>query len=114
MKRLVALVLVAAIAAVAGVVAVPAFAKTRTVSVRDNYFVKRSGTPTVTVKRRDTVRWVWRRTRAPHNVVVTRGPVKFRSPLKRSGSYRKRVTRRGTYRIVCTVHTRMKMTLRVR
>jgi plastocyanin len=112
MKRLVVLVLVVA---VAGVVAVPAMAKTRTVTVRDNYFVKRSGTPTVTVKRRDTVRWVWRRTRAPHNVVARRGGrTAFRSPLKRSGSYRKRVTRRGTYRIVCTVHTRMRMTLRVR
>jgi plastocyanin len=41
--------------------------------------------------------------------------VRFRSPTQRSGTYRKRVTRRGTYRIVCTIHQpNMRMTLRVR
>jgi plastocyanin len=111
MKRLVVLGLVAALC---GALAIPALGATKSVTVRDNYFVRSTGTPTVTVKRNDTVRWVWRRTRAPHNVVVRSGPVKFRSSLKRSGSYRKKVTRRGTYRIVCTVHSRMRMTLRVR
>ena len=111
MKRLVVLALAAAVCAV---LAVPAHAATRTVTVNDDYFVRSSGTPTVTAKRNDTIRWVWRSTEAPHNVVVTSGPTKFRSSLKRSGSYRKKVTRRGTYRIVCTVHTGMKMTLRVR
>jgi plastocyanin len=112
MKRLAVLI---AVAVVVGALAVPALAKTRTVSVRDNYFVRSSGTPTVTVRRNDTVRWVWRRTRAPHNVVARRsGRVAFRSTIKRSGSYRKKVTRRGTYRVVCTIHTRMRMTLRVR
>ncbi len=40
----------------------------------------------------------------PHNVTVNRGPVKFRSSTRSSGSYRKKVTRRGTYTIYCTVH----------
>jgi plastocyanin len=41
--------------------------------------------------------------------------VRFQSPLKRSGSYRKTVRRRGTYRIVCSIHQPdMRMTLRVR
>jgi plastocyanin len=111
MKRLVVPVLVAA---TCGAAAIPAVAATKSVTVRDNYFVRSSGVPTVSVKRNDTVRWVWRSTRAPHNVVVTSGPTKFRSSLKRSGSYRKKVTRRGTYRIVCTVHSGMRMTLRVR
>jgi mRNA-degrading endonuclease RelE of RelBE toxin-antitoxin system len=46
---------------------------------------------------------------------VTSGPVRFRSSNRRSGSYRKRVTRRGTYRIICTIHgSSQRMTLRVR
>src|SRR3712207_403609 len=66
MKRLVVLALAAAVCAV---LAVPALAATRTVTVNDDYFVRSSGTPTVTAKRNDTIRWVWRSTEAPHNVV---------------------------------------------
>jgi len=67
----------------------------------------------VKARRGDTVVWVWEG-RNPHNVTVTRGPVKFSSPTKRSGRYRKRMRRRGSYRIVCTIHAGMRMTLRVR
>ena len=40
-----------------------------------------------------------------HNVKVSKGPVKFGSGSKTSGSYTKKVTAKGTYTIVCTVHT---------
>jgi plastocyanin len=49
-------------------------------------------------------------------VTVTKGPVSFNSRTKTSGTYAKKVTRRGTYKIVCTIHRSlgMKMTLKVR
>jgi plastocyanin len=86
----------------------------KTVEVDDNYFVREGDPPTVTVERYDRVVWEWEGDN-PHNVTVTRGPVAFHSKTKSSGSYRKRVTRRGTYKIVCTIHRpTMRMTLRVR
>ena len=47
-------------------------------------------------------------------MLVTKGPVKFRSSFKDSGTYSKRLTRTGTYTIVCSIHQPdMKMKLRV-
>jgi plastocyanin len=105
MKRLIAL----ATALVVAAVAVPAFAATKTVAVDDNVFKPR----TLNVKRGDTVRWRWVG-EAPHNVVVTRGPVRFQSRLQTRGTYSRKMTRKGTYRILCTIHPGMGMTLRVR
>ncbi len=108
-KRLIALLVVAV---VAGALAIPALAATRTVRVGDDYFVSRS-THTVTVKRGTLVRWRWVGDNL-HNVRVTRGPVRFRSTLKRSGTYSRRMRRVGRYRIICDVHApEMRMTLRV-
>ena len=108
-KLLVALLIAAATA----VFASQAPAAGRSVKVANDYFVRDAGTPTVTVKKGTRVTWRWAQ-RGLHNVVVTRGPQKFRSSLKSSGSYSKRVRRAGTYRLVCTVHSPdMKMTLRV-
>ena len=72
---------------------------TKRVRVGDFFFRKRS----ITIQRGDRVRWVWVG-REPHDVTVTRGPRKFHSRTKRSGSYRKRLRARGTYRYICTVH----------
>jgi plastocyanin len=40
--------------------------------------------------------------------------VKFRSGNKTSGRYSKKMRRGGTYKIVCTIHPGMDMTLKVR
>lgn len=95
--------------------AIPALAATRTVRVGDNWFVRSSGVPTVNVKRGDTVRWQWAG-RRPHNVTVRSGPARFRSRTQTRGSFSKRMTRRGTYRIFCTIHGApdQSMVLRVR
>ena len=85
------------------IVAAPALSKRKSVEVDDNYFVHKGAPRTVTVKKNDTVLWEWEG-RNPHNVTVTRGPVKFHSRTKTSGSYSKKLTRRGTYSILCTVH----------
>ena len=81
----------------------PAFGATTKVKVGDNYFVRASGVPTVTVSKGTKVSWVWKGS-SSHNAKVTRGPAKFGSSTMRSGTFSKTVTKRGTYTIVCTVH----------
>jgi plastocyanin len=96
--------------AVCAALAIPAFAATKTVRVDDDFFSPR----TVTVKRNDTIRWRWVGEN-PHNVKSTSGPAKINSGSpKRSGTYSKKMTRKGTYRVVCVVHPDMKGTIRVR
>jgi len=70
---------------------------------------------TVTVSRNTRVKWLWRG-EAPHNVNVSRGPVKFKSKTMTEGSYSRLMTRAGTYRIYCTIHGRedQSMVLKVR
>jgi plastocyanin len=88
-------------------------AATRTVRVGDNWFVRERGVPTVTVRRGGTVRWRWTG-RRPHNVTVARGPVKFRSRTQSRGTYTRRLTRRGTYTIICTIHGARDQSMRLR
>jgi plastocyanin len=57
----------------------------------------------VTVSKNDYVKWVFRGD-SSHNVVVSKGPAKFTSPIKSSGSYRRKMTRKGTYSIYCSLH----------
>ncbi len=106
MKKLV--VTLVAVGTAAAVLAVPALAGTANVKVGDNYFVRAGAAPTISVKKGTTVRWVWAG-RNPHNVV---GPG-FRSPTKTSGSYARKFSGKGTFRVICTVHASMKMNVRV-
>jgi plastocyanin len=110
MRKLFAL---AVAVAIVGVLAATAIAKTKGVEVDDNYFVKKTGSHSVSVKRGDTVKWEWEGDN-PHNVTVKSGPAKFKSKTQSSGTYSKKVTKKGTYKIVCTIHSGMRMTLKVR
>jgi plastocyanin len=104
----------AAVVAAAAALAVPAVAATtRTVKVGDDYFVRKGAPPTVVVRKGDTVKWIWRG-RVVHNVYVLSGPRRFHSRTMVKGSYSHRMTRRGLYSIVCTIHSGMEMRLRVR
>jgi plastocyanin len=108
MKKLIAAGAVAAIAA--GALAVPSSgAGTRSVSVKDNIFSPKS----VTVSKGTTVRWVWKG-KAFHNVRAYKGPARFNSGVKKKGSYSRKLTKRGTYRLICDIHSAaMKMTVKV-
>ena len=97
------------LALVAAALAVPALAATKSIALRDTFFSPKS----MTVSKGTTVKWVWRG-RLPHNVTVKSGPVKFRSKTQTTGSFSKRLTRAGTYRIVCTIHPGMNLTLKVK
>ena len=99
MRKLLVLALAAAVLAVVATQALAA----SSIKVGDNYFVRPSGVPTVTVKKGTTVTWRFVGSNF-HTVVVRSGPVKFRSGAKSSGTYKKKLTRAGTYRIYCSIH----------
>src|SRR4051812_49557830 len=79
MKRLIALLVVAA--AVAAAIAVPALAATKTVRVGPQISF---GPKSVSIKSGDTVRFRWAGS-LPHDVVITKGPG-IRGTKKISGS----------------------------
>jgi plastocyanin len=107
------LLAVIAAGATAAALAVPAVAATKNVRVDDDYFVKSGSRPTVSVSKNDTVKWVWRGD-VVHNVFATKGPQKFHSKTIAKGSYARKMTVRGTYLIVCTIHSGMEMNLKVK
>jgi plastocyanin len=112
MRKLLTIGLLAGLLA-ALLTAAPALSKRKAIEVDDNYFVREGKAPTVTVSSGDRVVWEWEG-RSTHNVTVTRGPVKFASKDKTSGTFSKKLTKTGTYKIVCTLHKPgMRMTLKV-
>jgi plastocyanin len=84
-------------------------AATTTIKLVDNKFRPARKT----VRRGTTVKFVWAGVN-PHNVFAVTGPVKFHSGTKTKGSYRKRMTRKGSYSLVCTIHSGMTLRLKVR
>ncbi|MEV4422400.1 plastocyanin/azurin family copper-binding protein [Patulibacter sp. NPDC049589] len=98
--------------AVIAVLAVPGSdaAATKTVEVDDFHFSPAS----VTVKRNTTVKWIWVG-KAEHDVEVVKGPKDFHSKVMTTGSYTKKFTKKGTYRIDCSIHSSiMKMVVKVK
>ena len=84
------------------------------ISILDNAFVRGHEGPRLTVRPGTVVTWRWR-SQSSHNVTVRSGPVRFRSPTRSRGVFARRLTRVGTYRIVCTLHSPgMGMTVVVR
>ncbi len=104
MKHLIAVLV--AVAAVAAAVAVPALAATKTVKVGPR---RRSARSRCRIKSGDTVRFGWTGSLA-HNVVITKGPTSART--RRSprcaprAPCRSRFNTKGTYTIVCQIHSR--------
>jgi hypothetical protein len=84
------------------------------ISILDNAFVRGRESPTLTVRPGTVVTWRWR-SQSSHNVTVRSGPARLRSPTRSRGVFARRLTRVGTYRIVCTLHSPgMGMTVVVR
>ena len=103
-SRTVALVALLGLAAAPlAATAVAGAAATRQVSVKDSFFQAKR----LTVKKGDTVRWVWRGDLG-HDVYFKNKSVQPRSKemprTKTSGSYRLTFKRAGTYSYICTVH----------
>ena len=98
MRKLLVALLVAVVPAV---LAAQALAATRSVKVGDDYFVRKGSVPTITVKKGTKVTWRWTGKNL-HNVTVKKGPAKFRSSYKSSGTFSKTLRSTGTYTIVCS------------
>jgi plastocyanin len=110
-------VAISAVAA-AALVAAPATAsapKPRKVTLADNYFLPAK----LKVNKGTTIKWKW----GPeaydvHDVKLKSGPKgvkKFHSSPGTAGfSFKKTLKKPGVYKIVCTLHDEMKMTIRVR
>ena len=107
-----ALMAIVALVALPGLTGIAQPAPTVTVKLGD-FFFKPSHK---TVRRGTKVRFEWIGNN-PHNVVKTRGPggrLRSRITSKRGVNFVRRFTKRGTYRLICTLHPWMKMRLRVR
>ena len=105
MKKLLALVAVTAV----GATAAPATAATKRVRVDDNVFAPKS--LTVSKGTKLSFRWVGD---APHNVVRTGGPRFKAISTRRSGTVSRRLRRKGTYRLTCTIHPGMNLRVTAR
>jgi plastocyanin len=111
MRKLLALSLTLALFAAAGGHALAR--PVRSVKVGDNYFIRAGAPRTITVAKGTKVTFRWRGS-GVHNVHARKGPVTFRSDLKRSGTYSKILRKRGKYVIFCDVHAPdMKLTIKV-
>jgi plastocyanin len=92
-------------------------AATKTVTLGDNYYAPK----TLKVKRGTKVAWRW-----PgfdeggdvHDVKLRSGPAgvkKFHSEAASTDyTFKRKLTKPGTYKIVCTLHEEMRMTVKVR
>ena len=110
--------LIAVLAGAALITAGPAQgAATKTVKLGDNYFAPK----TLKVKRGTRVTWRWPgfdQGGDVHDVKLRTGPKgvkKFHSEAASTDyTFKRKLTVAGTYRIVCTLHEEMRMTVRVR
>jgi plastocyanin len=95
----------AALAAAPGLALATTKGKTRTVSVNDNYY----GPSKLTVHVGDTVKWHWAGDETDvHDVKLSKAPSgvkKFQSdPLAAGDEFKRKLTKAGTYKIICTFH----------
>ena len=70
------LIVIALVMGCLGVLASVAMAATKSIKVGDDYYVRPSGVPMVTVSKGTTVKWNFRGSN-PHTVTVSKGPRKF-------------------------------------
>jgi plastocyanin len=115
-RRLIAVAALGALAAATAGPALAGSAPSKRVTVGDNFF-----SPTrLTVNKGTRIVFRWPSDNAnAHDVDVTsapRGATRFHSPVRTADyTYRRTLTRAGTYRIICTLHpTMMRLTVRVR
>jgi plastocyanin len=85
------------------------------VEVGDNFYAPAK----LTVNRRSTITWVWPDEAIDvHDVKLDKGPKgvkKFQSDPAAGGfTYKRRLKEPGLYKIVCTLHEEMTMSIRVR
>ena len=112
MRKFLALVIAVALM---GALAAVAFADTKAVKVGDNYFVRSSGVPTVSVKKGDRLKFNYRGDDAHNAKGVGINLGKSCRTVRDSGSCTSnRLTTRGTFTIFCEVHGKSDQKMRVK
>jgi plastocyanin len=107
MRKLLTLLAIASV--IAGLGATLAIARSKSVTINDNSF----STGSVSIKKGGSVTWHWSGTHNRHNVTAIKGG-SFHSRTQKKGSYSHTFTRKGTYTLICTIHSRvMRMTVKV-
>jgi plastocyanin len=110
--------MIGVLAGAALISAAPVHGATRkTVAVGDNYFTPKR----LTVARGTTIVWRWpglEEAGDVHDVKLSSGPKgvkKFQSEAASTDyTYRRKLTVAGTYKLVCTLHHEMRMTIKVK
>ncbi len=105
------LLLPLAVLVTAAAVALPAWAATPTVALKDDFFAPK----TLTIKRGQSVRFVWRG-KSLHNIIASKSGRRVWSiGTQVKGSATKRFATAGRYSLLCSIHAPgMKMTVVVR
>jgi plastocyanin len=101
---------VAATAAIA-VAVVPSTqaASSKTVSVKNNAF----SPTTVSIKKGGKVTWKWTQGGVAHNVTPASGGSGSKTSSRKGFTFTKTFSKAGTFRYVCTLHSSMKMAVKV-
>lgn len=90
-------------------------AATKTVKVADNFYSPKK----LTVAKNTTIKWKWSNRNADsHDVFLNKGPKgveRFQSPPAATFfSYKRKLKKAGTYKILCTFHENMTMRVNVK
>ena len=111
------LALVAGAALLSAAPAVAATGAKKTIKVEDNIYAPK----TITVSKGTTVTWKWPgfdQAGDVHDVELKSGPKgvkKFHSDAAATDySFKRKLTVPGSYKIICTLHEEMRMTIRVK
>ncbi len=111
-------VVIAVLAGAALISAVPAqCAPKKTINVGDNYYAPQA----LKLKRGTTVTWRWPGFETAgdvHDVKLVSGPKKVKKFVSEAAStdytFKRKLTVAGTYKLGCTLHHEMRMTVKVR
>lgn len=107
-RKLAVMAVVASIGATAAVV--PAHAGTsKTVAVKNNAF----SPGTVKIRKGDRVVWKWTQGGVPHNVTPAAGGAGSKTTSRKGATFAKTFSKRGTFKYVCTIHSSMRITVKV-
>jgi plastocyanin len=108
LRKLSAAVVAASLATAVAVVPAHAGSGAKTVSVKNNSFSPTS----VSVKKGGKVTWKWTQGGVPHNVTPAGGAGSATSS-KKGFTFSKTFSKAGTFKYHCTIHSSMKMTVKV-
>ena len=108
LRKLSAAVVAASLATAVAVVPAQAGSNT-TVSVKNNAFSPTS----VSIKKGGKVTWKWTQGGVSHNVSPAGGGKGSATSSKKGFTFTKTFSKAGTFKYVCTIHSSMKMTVKV-